>query len=151
MQRFNQSRRHFLKVGATAIAASPILSALTSTSFFAAETPKNPMIWSILLHLGQNMWGDSPTSYTPPVDKFSCDEALWNEVTEVAAKSGLNQVVIDLGEAIQYKTHPELAVDGAWSIDRLREDLKRLRDIGLEPIPKLNFSTCHDKLIVVSA
>ena len=26
----------------------------------------------------------------------------------------------------------------------MRAEVKRLREMGLEPIPKLNFSTCHD-------
>ena len=29
-------------------------------------------------------------------------------------------------------------------MDRLRKELARLRKLGLEPIPKLNFSTTHD-------
>lgn len=137
------TRRHFMKTGAVALASSPILSALAQTSVFADQS-QNAMIWSVLLHLGRNMWGDTPRAYTPPVDKFTCDETLWVELTEKAAESGLNMIVIDLGEAIQYQTHPEIAVEGAWSIDQLRADLERLRKLGLEPIPKLNFSSCHD-------
>ncbi len=90
------------------------------------------------------MWGDTTRAYTPPVDSFTCDEKLWEELTVQSAQSGLNMIVIDLGEAIQYKTHPELAVKGAWSVERLQKDLERMRKIGLEPIPKLNFSSCHD-------
>ncbi len=139
------TRRNFLKAGAV-VAASPILSALaTQTSILAQDaSASSDLVWGVLLHLGQNMWGDTPRAYTPPVDKFNCDEKLWVELTEKAASSGLNMVVIDLGEAIHYKSHPELAVPGAWSIDKLREDLARLRKIGIEPIPKLNFSSCHD-------
>ncbi|MCF0234633.1 MAG: Tat pathway signal protein, partial [Thermoguttaceae bacterium] len=141
------SRREFLKTSGSALVASPLLAALSASpalSSFAAESASNDMIWSILLHLGQNMWGDSPTAYSPPTDKFGCDEALWDEITEKCASSGLTQVVIDLGEAVRYKSHPELGIEGAWSIDRLRADLERLRKLGLEPIPKLNFSSCHD-------
>ena len=56
----------------------------------------------------------------------------------------MNLIVIDLGEALQYRSHPELAVKGAWTVDRFRAELARLRAMGLEPIPKLNFSTAHD-------
>lgn len=141
MQSF--TRRSFLQSGMATLAASPILSALAQSGL-SAETSQNPLIWSVLLHLGRNMWGDTPRAYTPPVDKFSCDEKLWIELTEKSAESGLNMIVIDLGEAVKYQTHPELAVEGAWSVDQLRADLERMRKIGLEPIPKLNFSSCHD-------
>ena len=33
---------------------------------------------------------------------------------------------------------------GSWEPDRFREELRRLRGLGIEPIPKLNFSGCHD-------
>ncbi len=147
----NVNRRRFLQAGATALAASPLLSAFYSSPFAAAEEnlvakPTNdPMIWGVLLNLGQNMWGDGPQcEYKPPVAKFSCEEAIWDELTEKSVEAGLNMVVIDIGEAIQYKSHPEIAVEGAWSLDKLRSELARLRKMGLEPIPKLNFSACHD-------
>ena len=58
-------------------------------------------------------------------------------------KVRMNMVVIDLGEAIQYQSHPELAVKGSWPVEKFRKELARLRGMGLEPIPKLNFSTTH--------
>ena len=140
------SRRTFMQTGAAAaLAASPILSAFAKTGLFAAEPAEaSKLIWGVLLHLGHNMWGDCPTAYTPPVDHFTFEENLWDELTDKASKLGLNMVVIDLGEGVQYKSHPEIAIKGAWSVDKLREELKRLREMGLEPIPKLNFSSCHD-------
>ena len=60
------------------------------------------------------------------------------------ARAGMNMLVIDLGDGIRYESHPEIAVQGAWPPARLREELARLRALGLEPIPKLNFSTAHD-------
>lgn len=59
-------------------------------------------------------------------------------------RAGLNMIVIDLGDGVRYQSHPEIAVKKAWSPARLRRELKKLRDAGLEPIPKLNFSTAHD-------
>ncbi len=101
-------------------------------------------IWANLLHLGYNMWGDNAQCPDPPKDHFVTDIHLWNELTEKSAAAGLNMIVIDLGEAVRYESHPELGTVGAWSVDRLREELVRLRNLGLEPIPKLNFSACHD-------
>ena len=60
------------------------------------------------------------------------------------ADAGLNMIVINIGEGIQLESHPELAVRGSWSIEKMRTELERLRKLGLEPIPKLNFSATHD-------
>ena len=77
-------------------------------------------------------------------DHVRCDEEVWREVTEHMADVGANMLVIDLGEALFYPSHPELAVKGTWSPEKMRAELKRLRGLGIEPIPKLNFSTSHD-------
>jgi len=59
-------------------------------------------------------------------------------------EAGINMVVIDLGEGVKYKSHPELAVRNSWTITHLKKELEKMRAMGLEPIPKLNFSTAHD-------
>lgn len=109
------------------------------------------MIWGNLLHLATNMWEDVPPAgpltrdtMRQYVDELMFDEDVWNQVTEHMAATGMNMVVIDLGDAVQYESHPEIAVRGAWSIERLTQELTRLRQLGLEPIPKLNFSASHD-------
>jgi len=99
------------------------------------------LIWANLLHLSVNMWNDVPPQYS---EELRFDVPLWNELTERMADSGFNMVVIDVGDAVQLQSHPEIAVRNAWSPERLREELTRLRGLGLEPIPKLNFSTGHD-------
>ncbi len=55
----------------------------------------------------------------------------------------MNMVIIDLGDGVKYDSHPEIAVNGAWSTSQLKKELKIIRGLGLEPIPKLNFSTGH--------
>ncbi len=112
-------------------------------------------IWAALLHFGLNMWNDQPIkeykNFTPyelslesVADHLRFDEDVWRRVTGHMAEAGMNMVVIDVGEGIQLKSHPELAVKGSWTIERFRAELDRLRKIGLEPIPKLNFSAAHD-------
>jgi hypothetical protein len=66
------------------------------------------------------------------------------EITDFIAESGFNTLIIDLAEGIKYSSHPELAANGAWSKEFFRKELDRLRSIGLNPIPKLNFSATHD-------
>jgi hypothetical protein len=53
-------------------------------------------------------------------------------------------VVLDLGDAVKYESHPEIAVRDAWTVGELRTQLAKARQLGIEPIPKLNFSTTHD-------
>jgi hypothetical protein len=109
------------------------------------------MIYANLLHLSYNMWcdWDNPAlkkrPYNPAKPYLRFDEPLWNDLLAAMQKGGFNMVVIDLGDGVQYESRPEIAVKGAWSRKRLRDEIKKLRDMGLEPIPKLNFSTCHDQ------
>ncbi|MEW6749443.1 MAG: Tat pathway signal protein [Candidatus Latescibacterota bacterium] len=107
------------------------------------------LIWGYLLHLGFNMWADAavPGQQDPGIAAqpvLRCDPEVWAGLTARMAAAGLNMVVIDLGDGVRYDSHPEIAVRRAWSPSRLRRELGRLRRMGLEPIPKLNFSTCHD-------
>lgn len=113
-----------------------------------SDSPAEPWILGNLLHLGFNMWEDanSPENLwrkASPVLRF--DEVLWRELTQRMADKGLNMVVLDLGEGVRYESHPEIAVQNAWSVKRLQEEAQRLKEMGLELIPKLNFSTCHDE------
>ena len=113
-------------------------------------------IWAGLFHMGTNMWYDHvpEQGWEPCVgeyrhlvgaaDHVRFDENIWRSLTARMAAVGMNMVVIDLGEAIQYPSHPELWVEGSWEIGRFRTELARLRAMGLEPIPKLNFSATHD-------
>lgn len=108
---------------------------------------KQDKIWGCLLHLSFNMWEEYISPHRPfrgyrPDLRLS--ESLWSDSIEAMAKEGVNMVVIDLGDAVKYDSHPEIAVNNAWSPERLRKELKKIRDLGMEPIPKLNFSTGHD-------
>jgi len=56
----------------------------------------------------------------------------------------MNALVLDLGDGVRWDSHPEIAVENAWTPAKLREELDRARELGIEPLPKLNFSTAHD-------
>ena len=51
---------------------------------------------------------------------------------------------VDVGEGLVYPSHPELVIEGSWSPDKLRAEVRRLRAMGVEAVPKLNFSTSHN-------
>ncbi len=94
------------------------------------------MIWSLYAMLGQNMWWtDNP--------ELDFDDEAWDKLLDAAHKNGFNQIVLDIGEGIEFASHPELAKKGAWTRSRVRKEIKRCRDLGIELIPKLNFSATH--------
>ena len=124
-----------------------------------------------LLHLGRNFWSDRPyprpetagrykmPENLPPEikrlkklqkrmggwhDRLRFDESAWNKAVERMREKGLNMLVIDLGEGLRYPSHPEIAAKDAWSPDRMRAEIGRLREMGIEAVPKLNFSTTHN-------
>lgn len=97
----------------------------------------NDMIWSLYATLGYNMWYTEHTT-------FEFEEEAWKILVDKAVENGFNQIVLDLGEGLQYGSHPELAVPGAWTRERVREEVKKLRERGIALIPKLNFSAGHD-------
>ena len=104
-------------------------------------------IWGCLLHLSFNMWEDYISPHRPfrgfhPDLQLS--ESLWNDAIEKMVKEGINMVVIDLGDAVKYESHPEIAVNQAWTTTRLKKELEKIRSLGMEPVPKLNFSAGHD-------
>jgi hypothetical protein len=109
----------------------------------------DPIIYANLLHLSYNMWGDwdrpGAGKYWAAKPHLRFDEKLWNDLLTEMQKRHFNMVVIDVGDGIEFASHPEIAVKNAWSQDKLKAELKKCRDMGLEPIPKLNFSTCHDE------
>ncbi len=144
----NISRREF--VGTAAAAA--IGMGLTGYSKalaqqVLAEKIENKMIWGNLIQLSMNMWEDRVTPeregrYYRPYLRF--DEKLWNDILDEMAKARMTMVVIDLGDGVKYQSHPEIAVKNAWTVDKLKKELAKIRSMGMEPIPKLNFSTGHD-------
>ena len=144
------NRRDFITTaaGAMALGASRTLAA-------ASKNPEPKFIWSYLAHFGVNSWKDIPLETQDPsmpekwltrccADHVRFDEPSWQRLSAALAKAGCNQIIIDLAEIVVYPSHPELAVKGSWSVERLRKEIDRLRGIGFEVIPKMNFSACHD-------
>ena len=129
-------------------------------------------MYGALLHLGKNMWSDRPfprpastagerypipKNLPPEVyrlkvlartrgglkDFLDFDGDAFHEACAHMAAKGMNFVLIDVGEGYVYPSHPELAVKGSWTPEKMRAELERIRALGLEPLPKLNFSTTH--------
>ena len=157
------NRRKFIKNIALASAAFPLAKVIGAcTPPKVVQQPKADFIWANLMHLSYNMWVDHDPDgisfaearkiksctdtylwaykYHP---YLTCDKDVWDDILASTATSGMNMVILDLGDGVKYKSHPEIAVEGAWSISALKTELKKIRSMGLEPIPKLNFSAGH--------
>ncbi|MBQ7335973.1 MAG: Tat pathway signal protein [Clostridia bacterium] len=112
---------------------------------------KKDFMWAHLLQLGSNMWNEEgntrgrehrSNSEASPVLRF--DRRLWDEYVLELKQAGVNTLIIDIGEAMAYESHPELAVLGSWSRAQMCAEVERLKKLGFEVVPKLNFSACHD-------
>ena len=109
-----------------------------------------PMIWSFFLQLSNHMWNPIGKGATNPyrVDYSSLPEngtdvETWDKLVDFIAERQYNMLVIDVGDGIQFESHPEISAPDAWSKDFMKQKLDEIRAKGIEPIPKLNFSTSH--------
>ena len=112
----------------------------------------NELIWTSLVHISMNMWKeeDNPTAKGPSawqypgIPKIRFDEAMFDEHIRDLKAAGCNSVMLDLGDAIQYKSHPEIACEGALTVEKAMEKFEEIKAMGMDIIPKLNFSSSHD-------
>ena len=133
-------RRDFLKEAA-AVAADATLGGCVSRIPSAAGRLVAPkFMWAYLAHFGVKMW-ERRIHYTD----LKVDDSMWKSLTERAASIGVNVFVIDLGEGMVFPSHPELAVRGSWSPERMKDEIARLKAMGMMAVPKLNFSSSHDQ------
>ena len=78
-------------------------------------------MWAHLVHLGSNMWNEEgntrgrehrSTPCASPVLRF--DRALWDSHMQELKDSGVNTLIVDVGEAMLYESHPEISAEGAF-------------------------------------
>ena len=146
-------------LAALSVGASCSKQKKVSIPKFGPQTATAPIgdIRSLLLHLGRNMWCDYPsvlmgenyidgskTLVRKPFTNMVWTDERWRYTIDYAAKAGINMIVIDLGEGLFYPSHPEFAIEGTWSIEKMREEIAYMNSLGIEAIPKLNFSTTHN-------
>ena len=79
--------------------------------------------------------------FEPEITK---DVEAFERVCDKAAESGFNKLLIFTGDALVYDSHPEIARPGAWTKAELKRQIDRIRSLGMEPIPMLDFSAAHD-------
>ncbi len=93
-------------------------------------------IWGIMAYLSRNQW--SPIS-----DEISCADDFWDYLIDQCEANGINAILLDVGDGVQYSRHPELALKNSWSAERVRQEVQKCRAKGIEIIPKVNFSADH--------
>ena len=106
-------------------------------------------IWAYYINLSNHMWDDELSeprgwyidgAYT---EKNGIDTPTWDEVVKYVAECGYNMLLVDVGDGMKYESRPEIAAPDAWDKDFLRKKIAEARALGLEVIPKLNFSCGH--------
>jgi len=115
--------------------------------------------WFYLAHFSNNMWvnplvdkrgihGKDVSAFWSPYANGTTylrfEEDYWKDLTAQLKEAGCTSIVLDVGDGIVFDSHPEIASDGAWSKQKFADELARLRAMGFEVLPKLNFSASHD-------
>lgn len=95
-------------------------------------------MWGILLFIGGNT---GPRVF----NELPFDPEVWELILKKAVESGVNTFLMDVGDGVEFSSHPEIAVKNAWSKSRFREEFKRVKDLGITMIPKFNFATPHSR------
>ncbi len=109
--------------------------------------------WGMLVHFMTN-WtyeegndrGGNPDNVWQSAGslKLRLDYKVYRQYLEDLKASGVNTIVIDVGDAMVFKSHPEIAVEGAFTYEEMERELDYMAEMGFEVIPKLNFSATHD-------
>lgn len=96
----------------------------------------NKKIWAVFMMLSYSQW-------TPKKDHLYFDDNYWDEFLEKCHDTGINMIVLDVGDGVKYESHPEISLKDAWSRERVHSEVEKCKKLGIELIPKLNFSTGH--------
>ncbi len=108
------------------------------------------MIFSYFLQISNHMWLDRD-SITPGWvvqekwdENNNTDEEVFDRLVDFIAERKYNMLIIDVGDGVKLDSHPEIAAPDAWSKEKLAKKLEYIRGKGIEPVPKMNFSCCHN-------
>ncbi|MBN1807929.1 MAG: hypothetical protein JW909_02595 [Planctomycetes bacterium] len=71
-------------------------------------------------------------------EPFCADTAV--EIVEAMAGTGMNVLVVDLADGVEYGTHPEMKRHYSVAMEKLETVAARAESLGIDVVPKLNFS-----------
>jgi hypothetical protein len=107
-------------------------------------------ISALILPISTNTWKEDGcrANVTHPLETASpslrFDRALFHDYTAYLWTCGVKTLILNLGDAIKYESHPEISLPDALSRTEILDEVNRLRDMGFEVIPMLDFSAAHD-------
>ncbi len=93
-------------------------------------------MWGLMTHLSFNQW-------LPLKDKTEHNEQFWEEIISYSSEHGINTILLDVGDGVKYESHPEISLPDAWDAAKVKKELARLKELGIDVIPKVDFSTGH--------
>lgn len=105
---------------------------------------------AITFRIGSNMFDKRDMLYTRDIedgayhDKVYFEKDTFHKMTEQAKSYGFDTLVLDLSEGIKYNCHPELAIEGSMEQDEFKAELERLRAMGFNLIPLVDFSPARN-------
>lgn len=111
---------------------------------------QNKMDWVCYLMISNHMWDDefTPERYHNMGPIYNPeninDESFWDEIINFLKECKYTATFIELGDAVIFDKHPEIAACNAWTKDKFRNLLDKFRAAGIDPWPRLDFSACHD-------
>ncbi len=68
------------------------------------------------------------------------DLAAAQDLLPLMASHGMNTLIVDVEDGVQYKSHPEMTRHYSVPIEQMRTLAEGARGFGIDVIPKLNFS-----------
>lgn len=108
----------------------------------------------ILLLVCNIIWLNPACASTPPKPQpvRALHFVLWGttvadakRITDLAKSSGLNTLVISLGNAVKFRSIPGKLRPGAWSIDELQTFVNYAKQLDLNVIPELTLLSHQEK------
>lgn len=107
---------------------------------------------AVLLHMSSHVGGvyleegeafKGRVGRKPQANEFAFDD--WKRLVDRCVARKFNTLVMDIGDQLSFPNHPELAVPSGWQPERLEQEVARIRSLGLDAVPMLDFSATHDQ------
>ncbi len=76
--------------------------------------------------------------------KVNFNEEMGRQVVKSMGQLKMNMIVLTMGNSVQWQSHAEIALPGAWSQDKFREFVQFIKKYHIEIVPEFNLSPCHD-------
>ena len=140
----------YAKIEGRLYAASTLKAATAEKNWTGSLRPADGLLGDA--NLFSSPWYDSGLPRTTPTRVANialgngdgsmkhANASEWRAAVKRFSDEGFNAVVVDIADGFAYPSHPELAARGAWDYKTFKAELKHLRELGLEPIPRLDFS-----------